>query len=138
MNLANKVLIALGLGILAGLALNMSGLATQDWINQNIVNGAFYVVGTIFVNSLKMLVVPLVLFSLIPGIIGIGDISLLGRIGTKAVVLYLVTTAIAITTAVVIAVGSGIGNGMNIPTDTAFAGREAPAFYRRPDRHRAY
>ncbi len=128
MNLANKVLIALCLGILFGLGLNISGLSTYAWIDQNLINGVFHVVGKVFINSLKMLVVPLVLFSLIPGIIGIGDIRLLGRIGTKAVVLYLVTTAIAITTAVVFAVGSGIGKGMNIPTEVAFAGKQAPSF----------
>ena len=128
MNLANKVLLALCLGIVFGLGLNMSGLSTNEWIDQNLINGVFHVVGKLFINALKMLVVPLVLFSLIPGIIGIGDIALLGRIGTKAVVLYLITTAIAITTAVVFAVGSGIGKGMNIPTDVAFAGKEAPSF----------
>ena len=88
----------------------------------------FHVVGKLFVNALKMLVVPLVLFSLIPGIIGIGDISLLGRIGTKAVALYLVTTAIAITTAITFAAGFGVGEGMNIETAQTFTGKEAASF----------
>jgi len=128
MNLANKVLIALALGIIVGLGLNISGLATSEWIDQWFINGAFDTVGSLFVNALKMLVVPLVLFSLIPGIIGIGDIRLLGRIGGKAVALYLLTTAIAITTAIVFAAGFGIGDGMLIPTEAAFAGKESSSF----------
>jgi Na+/H+-dicarboxylate symporter len=128
MNLANKVLVALALGIIVGLGLNFSDLANHPWVDQNIIGGLFHVIGKLFVNSLKMLVVPLVLFSLIPGIIGIGDISLLGRIGTKAIVLYLVTTAIAITTAIVFAAGFGIGKGMSIPSDVSFAGKESSSF----------
>ncbi len=128
MNIANKVLIALAAGIVVGLALNMSGLSVNLWVDEYVIKGIFHVVGKLFVNALKMLVVPLVLFSLIPGIIGIGDIRLLGRIGTKAVVLYLLTTAIAITTAVLFAVTSGIGKGMTIPSNTSFTGKEASSF----------
>ena len=128
MNLANKVLIALAAGIVVGLGLNITGLINNEWVDQNLINGVFYVVGKIFINALKMLVVPLVLFSLIPGIIGIGDISLLGRIGTKTVVLYLLTTAIAISTAILFAAGSGIGAGMDIPAETVFTGKEASSF----------
>lgn len=124
MNLANKVLIALGLGILAGLALNLSGLMTNAWVDTYII-GAFHIVGKLFVNALKMLVVPLVLFSLIPGIIGIGDVRLLGKIGTKSLVLYIATTAIAITTAITFAVVFGIGQEMTIPFESDFVGKEA-------------
>ncbi len=125
MNLANQVLLALILGIIVGLGLNWSALASHPWVDANIINGVFYVVGQIFVNGLKMLVVPLVLFSLIPGIIGIGDIKLLGKIGTKSLVLYIATTAIAITTAIAFAVFFGIGDNMTIPFDGNFIGQEA-------------
>ena len=85
-------------------------------------------IGTLFINSLKMLVVPLVLFSLIPGIIGIGDIRLLGRIGGKAFGLYMLTTAIAIATAIIFAVSFGIGEGLNVTADTDFVGKESTSF----------
>ena len=75
-----------------------------------------------------MLVVPLVLFSLIPGILGIGDIKLLGRIGGKTFALYMLTTTIAITTALLFATSFGIGKGMTIPTDTNYTGKEAESF----------
>lgn len=128
MNLANQVLTALILGIIIGLGLNISDIASAPWAQQYLIGGLFHVVGDLFINALKMLVVPLVLFSLIPGIIGIGDIRLLGRIGGKAFVLYMVTTAMAIATAILFAIGFGIGEGLSIPTDTTFIGKEASSF----------
>ena len=128
MSLANKVLIALILGAIVGLGLNLSGLSANPWVEQNVVLGLFHVIGKLFINSLKMLVVPLVLFSLIPGILGIGDVSLLGRIGGKAVALYLLTTAVAITFAILFASAFGIGDGMSIPTDASFQVQEGRSF----------
>lgn len=125
MNLANKVLIALILGIGAGLLINILNLSAIAWIDQYIINGVFHIGGKLFVNALKMLVVPLVLFSLIPGIVGIGDIRLLGKIGSKSFLLYMATTAIAITTAIAFAVIFGIGQDMNIPLETTFTGKQA-------------
>ncbi|MFT6734689.1 MAG: Na+/H+-dicarboxylate symporter [Polaribacter sp.] len=135
MNLTAKVLIGMGLGLLVGLTINLSNLYIFEGslmvegsiTNEYVVNGFFHLVGTMFINSLKMLVVPLVLFSLICGVCGIGDIGLLGRIGTKSFALYMLTTAVAIATAITIAAGFGIGKGMNIPTDTPFDAKEAPS-----------
>ena len=62
MNLPNQVLLALGIGTAAGLALNVSGVSNTPWMEANVINGLFYVGGALFVNALKMLVVPLVLF----------------------------------------------------------------------------
>lgn len=130
MNLANKILIALLLGIGIGLIINILNLGTIAWVDQYIINGVFHVVGKLFVNALKMLVVPLVLFSLIPGIIGIGDIRLLGRIGTKSFALYIATTAIAITTAIIFAVSFKVGVGSSISIEAAsdFEAKEPRTF----------
>ena len=127
MSLTYKVLLGMVLGIVVGLAINFSGMNSPgSFVNEFVVDGAFYVVGKMFVNALKMMVVPLVLFSLICGVCGIGDVRLLGRIGTKAFVLYMFTTAIAIASALVIAAGLGIGQGMNAATTAEFSGKEAP------------
>jgi len=127
MSLTYKVLLGMVLGIVVGLAINFSGMNSPgSFVNEFVVDGAFYVVGKMFVNALKMMVVPLVLFSLICGVCGIGDVRLLGRIGTKAFVLYMLTTAIAIASALVIAAGLGIGQGMNAATTAEFSGKEAP------------
>ena len=129
MNLANKILIALLLGIGTGLAINLLNLGAIAWVDSTIINGVFHIGGKLFVNALKMLVVPLVLFSLIPGIIGIGDVRLLGKIGTKSFILYMLTTAIAISTAITLAILLGIGQDMTIPLDSDFAGKHAGASF---------
>ncbi len=127
MNITMKVLVGMVLGIVVGLGINLTGLnAAGSFINEFVVNGGFHVVGKMFVNALKMLVVPLVLFSLICGVCGIGDIKLLGKIGTKSFALYMLTTAIAIATAIGIAAIIGIGKGMNASTAAEFTGKEAP------------
>jgi Na+/H+-dicarboxylate symporter len=53
-------------------------------------------IGTLFINAIKMLIVPLVFCSLIVGITSMKDTRKMGRIGVKAIVLYLGTTAVAI------------------------------------------
>ncbi len=129
MNLATKVIIALILGVGIGLTINLYGGEPSSWINTYLVDGVFHAGGKLFVNALKMLVVPLVLFSLIPGIVGIGDIRLLGKIGTKSFILYIATTAIAITTAIAFAVAFGIGQEMTIPFEPSFTGKEAASSF---------
>lgn len=126
MSLTVKVLLGMGLGILVGLFLNLTGLISNAFVDTYIVNGLFHVVGKMFVNALKMLVVPLVFFSLICGVCGIGDIRMLGRVGGKSFALYMMTTAIAIATAIIIAVTFGIGKGMDVSTEAAFSGKDSP------------
>ncbi len=128
MNLTTKVLLAMAAGIILGLGINVLGLAAEgSFIQFYFVDGLFYIVGKIFVNALKMLVVPLVLLSLISGVCGIGDIRLLGRIGSKAFVLYMLTTAVAIASALAVAGVLGIGKGMNAESAATFEGADAPA-----------
>lgn len=127
MSLTTKVLLGMLLGIVAGLGLNLTGLnAVGSWVNQYVTNGLFHIVGTMFVMALKMLVVPLVFFSLISGVIGIGDIKELGKVGAKSFVLYLLTTAIAITVALTFAHFSGIGQGVELSSSATFSAKEAP------------
>lgn len=127
MHLTAKVIIGMALGLFVGLAINVLGLNEEgSFIASTITGGLFNVVGKLFVNALTMMVVPLVLFSLITGVCGIGNPSLLGRVGGKAFLLYLLTTAIAIASAIFIAGGLGIGEGMNATANVEFAAREAP------------
>ncbi|MGR9092635.1 MAG: dicarboxylate/amino acid:cation symporter [Gammaproteobacteria bacterium] len=127
MNLTVKVLIGMTAGIAVGLAINLSGLnATDSFVNTYVVDGLFHVVGTMFINGLKMLVVPLVFFSLICGVCGIGNIGMLGRVGGKAFALYMLTTAIAIAVSISIAASFGIGEGMQRTGGGDFAVRDSP------------
>ncbi len=127
MTLTTKVLIGMGLGILVGLAINFAGLnAEGTFVGDNVVNGLFHIVGKMFVTALKMLVVPLVFFSLISGVLGIGDINALGKVGIKSFALYMLTTAIAIGVAISIAAVVGIGDSANLTSAATFTAKEAP------------
>ncbi|WP_114347898.1 dicarboxylate/amino acid:cation symporter [Paracoccus lutimaris] len=108
MSLTTKIMLGMAGGLIVGIILNMLGSAS---LNGWLVDGLFSMVGAAFVNGLKMLVVPLVVFSLICGVLGIGDIRVLGRVGGKSFVLYIATTAIAIATAIVLGILIGPGKG---------------------------
>jgi Na+/H+-dicarboxylate symporter len=126
MTLTTKVVLGMVLGILVGLAINTSGLNVEGSFVSEYIVGLFHIMGTMFITALKMLVVPLVFFSLITGVLGIGDIKSLGKVGAKSFAIYLMTTAIAIALAISIAVASGIGEGANLSSEASFTAKEAP------------
>ncbi|SEH04448.1 dicarboxylate/amino acid:cation symporter [Candidatus Venteria ishoeyi] len=113
LTLTMQIVLAMLLGGLLGLAVNL-WFSEVAWVQNFIVNGIFAVIGSIFVNALKMMVVPLVLVSLITGVTSLGDVRALGRIGGKALLLYLITTAIAITLALFLAVTIDPGSGFEM------------------------
>ena len=82
-------------------------------------------VGKIFLRLLMMLIVPLVFTSLVAGAASVGDTRKLGRIGVKTLVLYLLTTAVAIVIGLVFGNLLQAGAGMNIPGDLHASAREA-------------
>ncbi len=96
MSLPKKIVIALIAGIVLGLICYFAGLAdfTASYLKP---------FGTIFVNLLKFLVVPVVLLSMIEGIVSMGDIKKVGSVGWKTVVYFLCTTAIACVIGLVVA-----------------------------------
>lgn len=111
MNLSTKILIGLALGIVAGLELGADGAEfAKAWIGP---------LGTIFMNMIKMVIVPLVFSSLVIGVTSLGDVKKVGRIGVKTLCYYMSTTAFAII------IGLGIGTimqpgiGLSIPIETA-------------------
>jgi len=88
-----QIIIALSLAILAGVTFS---------VDSSILNIRIYAVfdfiGTLFLNALKMIIVPLIIASLITGIAGIGGSKGLGRLGSKAILFYLSTSLLAILT----------------------------------------
>ena len=90
-----KIIIGMILGVTFGLLAITIGWDqfTDDWIKP---------FGTIFINLLKLIAVPLVFASLIKGVASLSDISKLSRIGSKTIALYLVSTIIAVTTGLLI------------------------------------
>ncbi|MGY6630906.1 MAG: dicarboxylate/amino acid:cation symporter [Wenzhouxiangella sp.] len=113
--LSNRILLAMFLGLAFGLLLNWT-IADQAWVQSFIIDGVLAVTGEIFVRFLSMLVVPLVFVSLIAGVSALSDPKRLGRVGGKAIGLYMATTGIAITLALIAAVLVEPGVGAN-PVD---------------------
>ena len=113
MTTTTKILIWMAAGLLLGSLINWFA-SDVAFIQDYFVNGLFHVVGTMFITGLKMLVVPLVTFSLICGVYGIGDINKLGRVGVKAFGLFILTTALAITLALTVAAIVGPGQGFEL------------------------
>ena len=88
MSLPMQILIALVAGIAVGLVCYFGGFA-------DITTNYLKPFGDIFVNLLKFIVVPVVLLSMIDGIISMNDMRKVGSVGVKTVVYFLCTTAIA-------------------------------------------
>ncbi|SHH02228.1 dicarboxylate/amino acid:cation symporter [Tepidibacter thalassicus] len=109
LSLTSKIFIGLLLGLVLGIILNrMPSGYFKDVV---LINGIFKVVGSVFINAIKMLVVPLVFISLVCGASSIGDVKKLGRVGVKTLGFYVLTTAIAISLALVVGkiINPGIG-----------------------------
>lgn len=120
MSLPMQILIALILGVVVGLICYFGELAdlTTNYLKP---------FGDIFVNLLKFIVVPVVLFSMIDGILAMDDMKKVGSVGVKTVVYFMVTTAIACVIGLVFA---NIFNGAGLfpVLDTADATYEAKEF----------
>ena len=105
--LSIKILVALILGIIVGILMQGNADIAENYIRP---------FGTIFLNLLKFIVVPIVLFSIMSGIISMRDIKKVGSIGAKAVIYYFITTAIAI---VIGLVGGNLFKGFFPVLDTS-------------------
>jgi Na+/H+-dicarboxylate symporter len=103
MNLTIRILIGMSAGLVLGVLVQQLDLPPQHWIHTVGINGFIDAGGRIFIASLQLMVVPLVLVSLVCGAASLGSTGNMGRVGGKAIGLYLVTTALAITIALLLA-----------------------------------
>ncbi|MBQ3950539.1 MAG: dicarboxylate/amino acid:cation symporter [Bacteroidales bacterium] len=93
LSLTTQILIALLLAVLAGVMLHNQA----DFVNSYIKP-----IGTIFLNLLKFIVVPLVLFSIMAGILSMNDIKKVGSLGLRTLLYFMVTTIFAVTLGLVV------------------------------------
>lgn len=132
MSLTNRILLAMVLGIGLGsvFEITLASISPESglygFLYNGMVMGVFDVLGRIFIASLKLLVVPLVLVSLICGMAALGASSRMGPIAGKTLGLYLVTTCIAVTLGLAIALAVGPGEGVNAVASSDFIPKEAP------------
>ena len=119
-SLGNQILIGMVLGMIVGLILNF--YVTDTFIKDIVLmNNVFYLGGNLFIKLMKMLVVPLVFFSIVVGVASISDVRTIGSIGGTTILIYLITTAIAVTIALEIGIiiQPGLGLNMGGITETA-------------------
>lgn len=120
MSLTVKLLIGLVAGIFAGILISMNPspplLAIVEFVRP---------IGTLWVNAIRMTVIPLVVSSLIVGIAAAPDVRSVGRIGWRAIVVFVATVGLAATFAAV--VGQPLLAGLDIDPATATALRESGA-----------
>lgn len=113
-----QIFIALIAGLVVGVVFNLSGIPEYAT--------ALKPLGDLFIRLIKMLIVPLVFVSLVTGVSSLDNLSTMGRLSVKTVVLYLVTTAIAIVIGLILAVIFQPGSGVAMVADESVKVNEAP------------
>ena len=111
-----QILIAIVLGVIIGLALGEKAVHLK-------------VVGDIFIQLLKMIIIPLIMASMVAGIVSLGNVRRLGRIGLKTFMYYMATTLLAVGVGLVLVnlMKPGVGVDMGAEAAVDMAGRETPS-----------
>jgi len=117
MQLTTKIFIGLALGILLGIILQPNPDIASKYVKP---------FGTLFLNLIKLSIVPLVFSSLVVGTCSMDDVRKLGRIGGKTMLFYLLTTAFAVTIGLILANVTNVGGGFSIPVDAKVEIAQAP------------
>ncbi|WP_458453216.1 dicarboxylate/amino acid:cation symporter [Methanobrevibacter sp.] len=114
------ILIAIILGLITGLFLN---LFVDNYFIKNVLlmDNILYLGGNVFIRLLKMIVVPLVFFSIIAGMISISDTRQISMIGLRTLLLYLITyiTAVSIALGVGFLIKPGLGINFTLVAQTS-------------------
>ena len=106
-----QILIAIIAGVAAGLMLGEKAACIKF-------------VGVLFIRLLKMIIVPLILASMVAGVVSVGNFKRLGRIGSKTFVYYMATTVLAIAAGLILVNIIAPGVGFDIPGQSDFSAGE--------------
>ncbi|PIA73924.1 dicarboxylate/amino acid:cation symporter [Ectopseudomonas toyotomiensis] len=109
-----QILVGLVLGVVVGMLFKSLALALAP-------------VGALFLNAIKMLIVPLVFVSLVAGITAMSDSAKLGRISVKTIAIYLLTTAFAVSIGLAFGTLFSPGEGMNMVASGSEEAKQAPS-----------
>lgn len=114
------IIIGLVAGIVVGLLFQGNPAFANDYIKP---------LGTIYLNLIKMIVVPVVTLSIMQGVISLNDIKKVGTIGVRTILYFLCTTAIAVIIGLIFANVLNVGAGYTLPAEElVYEAAEAPAF----------
>ena len=94
MSFTKKIIVAMILGVFFGVVLNI--LSQENIIVNSIILNSLILISDLFINALKLIIIPLIFFSIVCGIISLSDDVSLSRLGIKTLSLYILTTVIAI------------------------------------------
>ncbi|MEE8722041.1 MAG: dicarboxylate/amino acid:cation symporter [Eggerthellaceae bacterium] len=116
-SLTTVILISLAAGIIVGIICSLA-VPSGSAFDSIVIEGIFYVFGQWFIRLMQMLVVPLVFCSIVCGAASMSDPKLLGKVGVGTIVMYLLTTALAVVISIWLAqmTNPGIGLDMNAIT----------------------
>ncbi|MBJ6363746.1 dicarboxylate/amino acid:cation symporter [Paenibacillus sp. GCM10012307] len=115
----NRVLIAMGLGLIAGISFNKLELQFQG----------VSTIGSIYINLIRMIVIPLVFVLVINSIISITNLAFLRKIGVKTIAWFLGTTGVGAIIGLLVATLFNPGSGIPAETPEDFKAREVPTFF---------
>lgn len=119
-SLAFYILIGMILGIIVGILFQGNPDFAVNYIKP---------FGTIFLNLIKMVVVPVVLFSIIAGVISMKNIKKVGSVGVKTIAFYMVTTCVAVTLGLIFANILRVGGGYKLAGEAlTYEAAVAPSF----------
>ena len=133
MSLTSRIVLSMVLAMSGGILLKLIndagylGEIGQLVLISFFTEGLLDIIGQIFIASLRLVIVPLVFFSLVCGVVSISSSSRIGTISLKTLSLYLLTTAIAISIALTFALLFQPGVGVDLALPTAFQSTEAPS-----------
>ena len=94
MSFTKKIIVSMILGILVGITFNLTYLIESSFGTYT--TNLFDLVSYLFLSSLKLIIVPLIFFSIVCGILSLSDDVSVSRLGIKTLLLYTITTVIAI------------------------------------------
>jgi len=111
-----QILLAIVLGVVVGILLKEKAIHIK-------------IVGDLFIRLLKVIIIPLILASMVTGIVSLGDVRKLGRIGLKTFIYYLATTTLAVGVGLVLVnlISPGIGVNIGEETTDVLSNREVPS-----------
>ena len=125
LSLNSKIIITLLTGLIVGLI--VGDTRVSDFMKEMIVFGVFNVIGQVFINMLSMLVLPVILFSLISGIAGLGDMKRITKLGGQTIVFFVLSSVVALLLAISAAYIFEPGRGMLI-SDSILNTEDVPGF----------
>ena len=111
-----QILIAIILGVVAGILLGEKTIHIK-------------IVGDMFIRLLKAIIIPLILASMVAGIVSLGDVRKLGRIGFRTFIYYMATTTLAVSVGLILVnlMKPGVGVDIGIEAGADLSGGEVPS-----------